>query len=78
MYAIRSYYVDATLGYGGHTLAMLACLEGKGHMYGLDVDPIEMEKTRKRLEDKGYGPDIMTVKHINFADIDKVYRNNFV
>ncbi len=68
--------LDATLGYGGHTLAMLACLEGKGHMYGLDVDPIEMEKTRKRLEDKGYGPDIMTVKHINFADIDKVYEES--
>ena len=26
--------LDATLGYGGHTEAMLACLEGRGHIYG--------------------------------------------
>ena len=24
--------LDATLGYGGHTKAMMKCLEGKGHM----------------------------------------------
>ena len=30
---------DATLGYGGHTKAMLACLKGQGHMYATDVDP---------------------------------------
>ena len=45
--------LDATLGYGGHTSYMLACLKGEGHMYALDVDTIEMEKTRKRLADKG-------------------------
>ena len=33
--------LDATLGYGGHSSAMLKCLEGRGHLYGLDVDPIE-------------------------------------
>ena len=32
---------DATLGYGGHTKAMLACLKGQGHMYATDVDPEE-------------------------------------
>lgn len=64
--------LDATLGYGGHTRAMLERLQGKGHIYGLDVDPIESEKTRKRLEDAGYGEDILTVKLINFANIDEV------
>ena len=35
--------------------------------------PIEMEKTRKRLADKGFGPDILTsIKHLNFANIDQV------
>ena len=34
--------LDATLGYGGHTLEMLKCLEGQGHIYALDVDPIEL------------------------------------
>ena len=64
--------LDATLGYGGHTSHMLACLNGEGHMYALDVDTIEMEKTRKRLADKGFGPDILTIKHLNFANIDQV------
>ena len=41
---------DATLGYGGHTKAMLECLRGQGHMYATDVDPIESAKTKKRLE----------------------------
>ncbi|MBU3876361.1 16S rRNA (cytosine(1402)-N(4))-methyltransferase RsmH [Faecalicatena sp. AGMB00832] len=64
--------LDATLGYGGHTQEMLKCLEGQGHLYALDVDPIESAKTRKRLEKLGYGPDILTVKLLNFKDIDQV------
>lgn len=64
--------LDATLGYGGHTLEMLKCLESKGHLYALDVDPIEISKTRERLANLGYGPDILTTKHLNFANIDEV------
>lgn len=36
--------LDATLGYGGHTLQMLKKLDGKGHIYGLDIDPIEIKR----------------------------------
>ena len=64
--------LDATLGYGGHTRAMLEKLEGKGHIYALDVDPIESAKTEKRLREAGFGEDILTVRLQNFADIDKV------
>lgn len=64
--------LDATLGYGGHTRKMLECLQGQGHMYGLDVDPIESEKTKKRLAEAGFGEEILTVKLMNFADIDKL------
>lgn len=64
--------LDATLGYGGHTKEMLKCLEGRGHIYGLDVDPIEIEKTRKRLADAGFGSDILTIKKTNFANMDAV------
>lgn len=64
--------LDATLGYGGHTKAMLQCLEGQGHIYGLDVDPIESAKTKERLEKQGFGPEILTVRLQNFADIDLV------
>ena len=64
--------LDATLGYGGHTRAMLEKLRGSGHIFALDVDPIESEKTKKRLADLGFGEDILTVKLQNFRDIDKV------
>lgn len=64
--------VDATLGYGGHTRRMLEKLQGNGHIYGLDVDPIESEKTKKRLLDAGYGPDILTVRLMNFAELDQL------
>ncbi len=64
--------LDATLGYGGHTLEMLKCLDGKGHLYAIDVDPIELPRTRERLEALGYGPDILDIKQLNFAQIDEL------
>ena len=64
--------LDATLGYGGHTKEMLKCLEGQGHIYALDVDPIESAKTKERLEKQGFGEEILTVRLQNFADIDLV------
>lgn len=64
--------LDATLGYGGHTKVMLEKLDGKGHIYALDVDPIEIVKTKERLKNAGYGEDILTIKQINFANIDEV------
>ena len=67
--------LDATLGYGGHTRKMLEKLQGQGHIYGLDVDPIESEKTKKRLAEAGFGPEILTVRLQNFADIDQVVKD---
>lgn len=64
--------LDATLGYGGHTQEMLKCLDSQGHLYALDVDPIEIVKTKARLEALGYGPDILTILQQNFANIDQV------
>lgn len=64
--------LDATLGYGGHTKAMLQKLAGEGHLTALDIDPIESAKTEKRLRDQGFSEEILSVKLINFAEIDKV------
>jgi len=64
--------LDATLGYGGHTLEMLKCLQSEGHMYAIDADPIELDKTRTRLTGLGYGPEILTIQQLNFSDIDRV------
>lgn len=73
--------LDATLGYGGHSEKILEKLAGKGHLYAIDVDAEESGKTLKRLRDLGYGEDILTLRHMNFADIDKAapgVRFNFV
>lgn len=66
--------LDATLGYGGHSGRMLERLQGSGHLYGLDVDPIEIVKTRERLRKAGYGPEIFTAVRENFANIDTIAR----
>lgn len=63
---------DATLGYGGHTKAMLECLKGQGHMYATDVDLIESAKTKKRLADAGFGENILTIRLQNFCTIDEI------
>lgn len=66
---------DATLGYGGHTKAMLACLNGQGHIYATDVDPEESAKTKKRLEELGYGEDIDDPA-ANFCTIDEIAKES--
>lgn len=66
--------LDATLGYGGHTRKMLECLQNQGHIYALDVDPMESARTKERLRKLGYGEEILTVRLQNFAEIDRVAR----
>ena len=61
---------DATLGYGGHTMRMLEALQGRGHLYGGDVDPIESEKTIARIRAKGYGEGLWSFRRMNFCEID--------
>lgn len=64
--------LDATLGYGGHTRKMLEKLQGDGFVVGLDVDPIESEKTTKRLRDAGYDENQFRFCLTNFRNIDEV------
>ena len=63
---------DATLGYGGHTKAMLEQLQGQGHIHATDVDPAESAKTKKRLADQGFGADMLTIHLQNFCTIDEI------
>jgi len=64
--------LDATLGYGGHTLEMLKCLDSNGCLFATDVDSFELPRTRERLERLGYGSDILKIRQMNFSEIDKI------
>lgn len=64
--------LDATLGYGGHTLEMIKCLLPGGRLYAIDVDPYELPRTKERLESLGYGQDVVEIKKMNFSEIDQI------
>ena len=64
--------LDATLGYGGHTIEILKCLNSKGHLYATDVDSIELPRTKERLERLGFGSDVLTIRQTNFSNIDQI------
>jgi 16S rRNA (cytosine1402-N4)-methyltransferase len=64
--------VDATLGYGGHTAALLERVLPGGRVLALDVDPIELPRTEGRLRAGGAGADSLVVRRSNFAGLAKV------
>jgi 16S rRNA (cytosine1402-N4)-methyltransferase len=59
--------VDATVGYGGHTEAILRRLQPGGLLLGLDADPIELPKTEARLQELALGT--FRVRRTNFAGL---------
>ncbi len=64
--------LDATLGYGGHTLEMVKRVIPGGKLYAIDVDPIELPRTQQRLEALGFGADVLVIQKMNFAAIDRI------
>jgi 16S rRNA (cytosine1402-N4)-methyltransferase len=64
--------MDATLGYGGHSLEMLKLLVPGGHLYAVDVDPFELPRTRERLAALGFGEDVLSIRKMNFSEIDQI------
>ncbi len=64
--------MDATLGYGGHSLEILKQLNHTGKLYATDVDPFELPRTKARLTALGYGEDELIIKKMNFAGIDQL------
>lgn len=43
------YYLDGTLGLGGHSEAIMDAADGKAHLLGLDRDSATLERARQRL-----------------------------
>ncbi len=61
--------LDATLGYGGHALEIMARLRPGGRLVGLDVDPLELPRTEARLRAEGFGEDLFQARRMNFAGL---------
>ncbi len=64
--------LDATLGYGGHSLELLKSILPGGRLYAIDVDPFELPRTKERLAALGYGPEVFDTRKMNFSEIDQL------
>jgi len=62
--------LDATLGYGGHSSALLARVQPGGCLAATDVDPLELPKTEARLRALGFPAESLLVRRQNFSGID--------
>ncbi len=70
--AIRSsgFYVDATVGLGGHAIEIARRLGAGGRLLGLDRDTQALEIARGRLAEFG---DKVTLVHADFSQIGEVF-----
>ena len=66
-----SVYIDATLGNGGHTLAILKL---GGIVYGIDQDPDNLEISTKRIKEAGY-PDKFIPILSNFNQLEEIIKS---
>ncbi|MCK5493925.1 MAG: 16S rRNA (cytosine(1402)-N(4))-methyltransferase RsmH [Candidatus Omnitrophica bacterium] len=64
--------LDATLGFGGHAVELLKKIQPHGRLFALDVDPLELARTEKRLRKMGFSEEELIVKRSNFAGIHKL------
>jgi len=63
------YYIDATLGAGGHAEGILRRLQG-GKLLGIDRDPAALAATQERL--RSFGEKLITMQG-NFAQIEALH-----
>ncbi len=61
------FYIDATLGGGGHAEAIL---RKQGRVLGIDRDPAALGRAEARLREVG---ELLILKHGNFAEIDALH-----
>lgn len=64
-----AWYLDCTLGDGGHSLEIL---KRGGKAIGIDVDPAALERAKKRLRDAGYSEHNFISLKGNFRDIESL------
>jgi 16S rRNA (cytosine1402-N4)-methyltransferase len=68
-------YVDATLGGGGHTRALLDALEAEATVVGIDQDPDALAAARARLTDAREAGRFRAIRG-NFGDLEALLRDD--
>lgn len=66
--------VDATIGGGGHALALLEAMGGKGWVIGIDRDPEALQECRRRFRGR---PQVRLI-HADYAELDAVLEDQGV
>ena len=64
--------LDATLGFGGHTEAILPRLLPGGRLFAVDVDAIELPRTEARLRSAGFSENELIIHEMNFSRINEL------
>jgi len=63
------YFVDCTVGLGGHAAAILERISFTGRLLGIDADPEAIEISRDRLRDYG---EAVTLVNDNFINLEAI------
>ncbi len=64
--------IDATVGGGGHALALLRAAQPGGRLLGIDADPAALAAARARLAAAGLPPGSFVLHHGRFADLQAI------
>lgn len=69
------YYLDATVGGGGHAAAILTASAPDGRLLGLDRDPEAVARTAAKLQPLGHRVNVVQASYVRLGEIIK--RENF-
>lgn len=64
-------FVDATLGGGGYSRALLEAVLPAGKVLSIDLDAVAIENFKSQIADKEYAANVQ-VAHGNFRDLDSI------
>lgn len=70
----RQNFVDATLGGGGYTTALLKKVAPAGRVLAIDLDPAARDNFKKQLAGKSYAKNAVVAAG-NFRDLDRILAN---
>ncbi len=65
------YFVDCTVGLGGHAVAILEKISPSGRFLGIDADPEAIHASQDKLRDYG---EAVTLVNDNFVNLDAICR----